>query len=81
MAYRTGHSTETALTGIHNGILLAVDNNIWVILMLLDLSAGFDTVGHDILLGGMNINSKFTFAVVLGSALKATKCNLLSNVK
>ena len=66
---------------IHNDILLAIDDNIWVILVLLDLSAAFDTVGHDILLGSMNIISKFAFAVVLGSALKATKCKLVSNVK
>ena len=58
-----------------------MDDNIWVILVLLDLSAAFDMVDHDILLGSMNINSKFVFAVVLGSAFKATKCNLLSNVR
>ena len=75
------HSTETALTRIHNDILLAIDDNIWVILVLLDLSAAFDTVDHDILLGSMNINAKFALAVVLGSVLKATECNLLSNLK
>ena len=52
-----------------------------MILVLLDLSAAFDMVDRDILLGSMNINSKFAFAVVLGSALKATKCSLLSNEK
>ena len=52
-----------------------------MILVLLDLSAAFDMVDRDILLGSMNINSKFAFAVVMGSALKATKCSLLSNEK
>ena len=38
----------------------------------MDLSAAFDMVDHDVLLGSMNIDAKFAFAVVLGSALKAT---------
>ena len=50
-AYRMGHSTETALTRIHTDILLAIDDNSCVILVLLDVSAAFDTVDHDILLG------------------------------
>ena len=50
-AYRMGHSTETALTRIHNDILLAIDDDSCVILVLLDLSAAFDTVDYDILLG------------------------------
>ena len=49
--YRMGHSTETALTSIHNDILLAIGDDSCVILVLLDLSAPFDTVDHNILLG------------------------------
>ena len=49
-AYKKGHSTEMALTRIHNGILCAIDDNECVILVLLDLSAAFDTVDHDILI-------------------------------
>jgi len=49
-AYKKGHSTETALLRVHNDILQEIDNKGCVILMLLDLSAAFDTVDHTILL-------------------------------
>ena len=44
------HSTETALIRVHNDVLTAIDNRGTVILLLLDLSATFNTVDHDILL-------------------------------
>lgn len=48
-AYKLLHSTETALVGVKNDILAALDNHQSVILLLLDLSAAFDTVDHNIL--------------------------------
>ena len=48
-AYRKFHSTETALLRVHNDIMLAVDRGSAVVLVLLDLSAAFDTIDHDIL--------------------------------
>ena len=49
-AYHVGHSTETALIRVQSEILEAMDNGKCVFLVLLDLSAVFDTVSHDVLL-------------------------------
>ena len=49
-AYRVGHSTETALIKVKAYILNAINNKEVVCLVLLDLSAAFDTVDHQILL-------------------------------
>ena len=48
-AYRQNHSTETVLLKVHSDILSAVDNGC-VVLVLLDLTAAFDTIDHGILL-------------------------------
>ena len=42
-AYKTGHSTETALLKVQNDILMAIDKQKLTALLLLDLSAAFDT--------------------------------------
>ena len=46
-AYRPGHSIKTALLKIVND-LLAMDEGKLSVLVLLDLSAAFDTIYHDI---------------------------------
>ena len=49
-AYRCFHSTETTLLRVFNDILVAIDNHRDVVLVLLDLSAAFDTIEHSVLL-------------------------------
>jgi len=49
-AYRKGHSTETALLEVLDGIYTAPDNRQVTVLISLDLSAAFDMVDHAILL-------------------------------
>ena len=49
-AYRQYHSIETALICVQNDVLMSLDNKNCVALVLLDLSAAFDTIDHRILL-------------------------------
>ena len=49
-AYRRFHSTETALLEVKTDIIKAMDNQGITCLILLDLSAAFDTNDHTILL-------------------------------
>ena len=49
-AYSKHHSTETALLRVKNDLCRMVDNGGVAVLVLLDLSAAFDTTDHDVLL-------------------------------
>ena len=49
-AYKIFHSTKTALLTVTNDIMLSLDKGENVFLVLLDLSAAFDTVNHSLLL-------------------------------
>ena len=49
-AYKAAHGTETALLKVQNDILRTVDTGGVAVLVLLDLSAAFDTIDHAILL-------------------------------
>jgi hypothetical protein len=48
--YKPHHSTETMLLHLVNNVLLSLDNNNATMLLLIDLSAAFDTVDIDLLL-------------------------------
>ena len=54
-AYRRNHSTETALLRVQNDILSELDKRHAVALLLLDLSAAFDTIDHEILLNRLSV--------------------------
>ena len=49
-AYKKNNSTETLLVRFTNDILLASDSKNATVVLLLDLSAAFDTVDHNLLL-------------------------------
>ena len=52
--YRRHHSCETATMKIHNDTLTMVDTRSHVVLLLLDLSAAFDTINHKMLLNKLH---------------------------
>ena len=54
-AYKKHHSTESALLKVKNDILLNTDAQKVTLLVLLDLSAAFDTVCRDILLDRLSL--------------------------
>ena len=45
--YKTGHSCETALLRVYNDIVTTIGRGNGAMLVLLDLSAAFDTIDHD----------------------------------
>ena len=49
-AYKAGHSCETALLRVYNDIVTTIGRCNGEMLVLLDLSAAFDTIDHDNLL-------------------------------
>ena len=70
-AYKMYHSTETALLRVQNDILHDIDKKKVSLLVLLDLSAAFDTIDHTILL--KRLRNKFG---IKGTALNWIKSYL-----
>ena len=52
-AYRKNYSAETALCAVVNNDLMNMDEGKCSVLVLLDLSAAFDTVVHDLLINDL----------------------------
>ena len=67
-AYKSGHSCETALIDVYNNIVTTIRKGNGSGLVLLDLSAAFDTIGHENL-----FNHLEKYVVISGDALKLIK--------
>ena len=78
-AYRQFHGCETALTKVSNDILNNLDQNCSTFLIMLDLSAAFDTVDHCILLE--RLETKFHIKGTVLRWFKSYLCDRNYNVK
>jgi len=63
-AYRKGHSTETALLEVLDGLFTVADEKQVTVLIGLDLSAAFDTVDHRLLLDRLRLEFGVTATVL-----------------
>ena len=82
-AYKRAHCTETALLRVQNDVLWAIEKKSAVFLVLLDLSAAFDTVDSELLLSLMenSIGIKGTALNWFRSYLtERSQCVLVKNI-
>ena len=78
-AYRQNCSTETALRHVHDSVIRSIDERKGVILLLIDLSAAFDTTDHAILLNtlGNTIGVKDRCLSWVAAYLQHRQCTVL----
>ena len=74
--YKKNHSTELLLLKFINGVLVGIDSRKGVVVLLIDLSAAFDTVDHNKLL-----NILFSELKITGVALKWFKSFLTNRTQ
>ena len=63
-AYRSGHSTETALLKVVNDLFLSLNKGNISVLALLDFSSAFDTIDHPILVHRLHTDFGFADTVL-----------------
>ena len=78
-AFRTGHSVESALTHVSSSIYQLLDRGHDVFMVLLDLSAAFDTIDHALLLH--ILNTRFDIGGTVLSWLRSYLSNRFFRVK
>ena len=82
-AYRKNHSTETAVLSVMEELLSSMDKRLVSLVALLDLSAAFDTIDHNILLSRLQHSFGFSGTVLkwFSSYLSdRTQCVSIDNV-
>ena len=78
-AYR--HSTETALLKVQNDILINMDNEEVTLLVMVNMSAAFDTIDHNILIDILKNNFGVVDSALLGPVVqKPINANLGLNL-
>jgi hypothetical protein len=78
-AYRSKHSVETALLRVHSDVVTAVDQQSHVVLVMLDLTAAFYTVDHQILL--QRLRERFGMGEEVLSWIRSCISNRVQTVK
>ena len=80
--YKVHHSTETVIAvKVQDDILHAIDGNEAVVLLMLDLSAAFDTVSHDILLDRLSRRYGITGSVQEWFASYLSSCTQFAQIE
>ena len=74
-SYRQLQSTEASLVSVHDDILRAIDDNKCILLIVLDLSAAFDTVDHEILLRRLSCRLGISGSALQWFCSYLTDCN------
>lgn len=78
-AYRPFHSTETIFLHLCSDIAIAKDKGLVTCIVMLDFSAAFDTVDHDILLERLSL--AFNFSGVVLKWFSSYLCNRTQRVR